>query len=664
MFRILLDRFASTLPRKKKRNMDRPSAELFGSPPALATASPWEAPSQSLGDRVARVSDLVIAIISFIAIALSLLLRYALHAQAFAWRAPLVAVLLIGGSSLVIQLARKAFSRQFGADWLAGISIVTSALLGEYLAGAIIVLMLSGGTALEQFATRKASSALAALARRMPHTAHRQSPAGIIDISVTEIQIGDRLVIFPHEICPTDGVIAEGHGRMDEAYLTGEPFEIAKAPGSAALSGAVNGSVALVMTATRLPIDSRYAQIMKVMEQSEASRPPLRRLADRIGTWYTPLALLVAALAGVLGGSSHRFLAVVIIATPCPLLIAIPVAMIGAISLCARNGIVIKNAGALEQVGKCESVIFDKTGTLTYGKPALQEIVLSPGRKEDEVLALTASLEQYSKHPLAGAVLRTAQERKLYIPEASQASEEPGEGLRGIVAGQQIEVLGRKHFLQRNQGHGELPQQSPSGLECVVLVNDSFAALLKFADEPRAGGSLFVGHLQPRHGITRVMLLSGDRQSEVENLARMLGIPKVHANKSPEEKVRIVAEETLKYRTLFVGDGLNDAPAMKAATVGVAFGHGNEITSQAADAVILDPVIQKVDELMHIGQHTRTIALQSAIGGMTLSVLGMVAASLGYLPPVAGAIAQEIIDVVVVLNALRVLIEPRRLADL
>ena len=598
------------------------------------------------------------------AIVLSLVLRFLLHGSERASPIPLIAVLLLGGGVLVIELARKALARQFGSDLLAGVSIITATLMGEYLVGAIIVLMLSGGAALEQFATRRASSALAALAKRMPQVAHRQSGAQIVDIRAGEIRVGDRLVVFPHEICPVDGTVTSGNGSMDEAYLTGEPFNIAKAAGSAVISGAVNGPVALTIVATKLPIDSRYAQIIKVMEQTEANRPPMQRLADRLGAWYTPLALGLAAIGGVAGGSLQRFLAVVVIATPCPLLIAVPVALIGAISLCARRGIVIKNAAALEQVSRCQTIIFDKTGTLTYGRPVLTTVVCAPGFADDDVLQLAAGLEQYSKHPLASAILTAANHRHLPIPEASQASEQPGQGLKGMVRGRSVEIVGRTHLSHQQQDWPQLPPQAAEGLECIVLIDRAFAALLRFADEPRAEGGRFVRHLRPRHGISRVILLSGDRQSEVENLARLTGIREVHADQSPEEKVRIVAEEVRRGPTLFVGDGLNDAPAMKAATVGVAFGQSSDIAAQAADAVILDPVIRKVDELIHIGQRTRAIALQSAAGGMALSIVGMIAAMLGYLPPLAGALAQEVIDIFAVLNALRVIVLPKKLADL
>src|SRR5579872_5339579 len=284
-----------------------------------------------------------ISVLTIIAIFLHLIFRYALGTTRTIYLAPLIAVLIFGGIPLVVTLTKKVFAREFGSDLLAGISIVTAVLLGEYLVGAIVILMLSGGTALEEFASRRASSVLDALAKRMPQVAHRKIGPNLSDVKLGDIAIGDVLVIFPHEICPVDGVVVEGHGKMNEAYLTGEPFEIEKAPGAQVLSGAVNGDVALHIRAEKLAVDSRYARIMSVMQDAEQRRPHIRRLGDKLGAWYTPIALGLAGMAWALTGQSHRFLAVVVVATPCPLLIAIPVAVIGAISLAARRGIIIKN---------------------------------------------------------------------------------------------------------------------------------------------------------------------------------------------------------------------------------------------------------------------------------------------------------------------------------
>jgi heavy metal translocating P-type ATPase len=600
-----------------------------------------------------------IAMFTIAGILLHLVLRYLLHSPPMAWQVPLVAVLILGGVPLLMPLTRKLFAREFGSDHLAGISIITSVILGEYLVAAIVILMLSGGTALEQFASRRASSVLDALARRMPQVAHRKSANTLSDVQLKDVAVGDMLVIFPHEICPVDGVVIEGHGKMNEAYLTGEPFEIAKTPGSEVLSGSINGDSALHIRAEKLAVDSRYARIMQVMQDAEQRRPRIRRLGDTLGAWYTPVALSLAGIAWAATGESHRFLAVLVVATPCPLLISIPVAVIGAISLAARRGIIVKNPAVLEQIDRCHTLIFDKTGTLTYGKPSLSEVLCAPGFGKDEVLRMTASLEHYSKHPLSQAMLEAAQNANLPVDVVSEISERPGEGLRGKVGNRSAWITNRQKVIERQLA---LPPVAP-GLECLLFIDDIYAATFRFHDMPRQESRTFVKHLRPRHAVNRVLIVSGDRDQEVRHLAEQVGIAELHSAKSPEDKVAIVRKEAAQAPTLFLGDGVNDAPAMQAATVGVAFGVQSDITSEAADAVILETSLGRVDELMHIARRMRRIALQSAIGGMALSILGMFAAAFGYLPPIGGAIAQEIIDLAAVLNAVRVALPTHTLTD-
>lgn len=600
-----------------------------------------------------------IAGITIIAIALHLVLRYGTNAPSRIALAPLVVALLVGATPLVFNLAKKIIKREFGTDLLAGVSIFTAVLLGQYLVAAIVVLMLSGGTAMEEFATARASSVLDALARRMPSVAHRRGANGMVDVKLEEIRIGDVLVVLPHEICPVDGLVIEGRGRMDEAYLTGEPYEIAKIAGSHVISGAINGDAALVIRAEKLAVDSRYARIMKVMQSTEQQRPRLRRLGDQLGAWYTPFALILAGIAGLVSRDMHRFLAVVVVATPCPLLLAIPTAIIGAISLAARRAIIIKNPAVLEQIDSCQTLIFDKTGTLTYGRPTLTEIICAEGFERQDVLRLASSLEHYSKHPLAGAIVGEAQKQDIQFLGVTELSEAPGEGLRGTVEGRTVRITGRK---QAEQMRVDLPAMS-SGLECVVFIDGRCAATMRFHDAPRRDSRLFIQHLKPRHGVRKVMLVSGDRESEVRYLASSVGISEVCAGKSPEEKVAIVKEETAQAKTLFVGDGINDAPALAAATVGVAFGSQSDIITEAADAVILETSLGKIDELLHIGRRMRRIALQSALGGMLASIVGMIVAAMGYLPPIGGAIAQEIIDLFAVLNAVRVALPTDDLQD-
>jgi heavy metal translocating P-type ATPase len=601
--------------------------------------------------------DARIALVTGAAIVAHLAVRFLTQWPRLTADLPLWAAVALGGVPLLWRLARHLIRREFGADLLAGLSIITAVITGEYLVAAIIVLMLSGGEALEAYATGRAKSVLAALYQRTPRIAHRRTPAGLVDAPIAEIAIGDHLVILPHEIAPVDATVIEGHGRMDESFLTGEPYQMSKTPGSPVLAGAANGDHALVVEAVRIAQDSRHAQIVRVLEAAEASRPALRRLGDQLGAWYTPLAVAVAMAAWLASGDPRRFLAVTVIATPCPLLIAIPVAVIGAISLAARRGIIVRTPAALEQIGQCTTMILDKTGTLTYGKPSLTVVLPSPGHERDEVLRRAASLEQYSKHPLAGAILDAANQAGLILPQAASVSEKPGAGLVGIVDGIEVRITGRGKV----EGF-DLPPVT-SGLECLVLFDGALAGVMRFHDAPRAESRPFVSHLASRHAVTRVVLLSGDRETEVRYLAERVGIGEVHSGKSPEEKVAIVRAATSAGPTLFVGDGINDAPAMMAATVGVALGSRNAVTSEAADAVVLDSSLEKTDELMHIGRRMRRIALQSAVGGMVLSVVGMALAAAGWLPPVMGALAQEGIDLAAVLNALRVSVHARRLAD-
>lgn len=603
-----------------------------------------------------------IAIIALLAIGLHLMMRFVWDARAEAdW--PLWVALALGGTPLVVELAGNLFRGEFGSDLLAGISIVTSVLLGEYLAGVIVVLMLSGGQTLESFAVRHASSVLRLLANRMPSVAHRKGEGGLADVAVAEIQVGDTLVVYPHEICPVDGTVVEGRGEMNEAYLTGEPFEMTKVPGTAVISGAVNGKSALTIIATKRPEDSRYAKIMEVMRESQENRPRMRRLGDQLGAIYTPLAVGVALGAWLVSGEAVRFLAVLVVATPCPLLIGIPVAIIGSISLSARRSIIVKKPTALEQITSCRTAIFDKTGTLTYGEPKLVEQAVLPEFDRKEVLLLTASVEEYSKHPLARAIQLAARTEKLELQEPSRVNEAPGHGLEGLVNGRKVWITHRRGAAREGiEGIDRLPAEK-GGLECVIVIDGQVAGAYRFRDAPRADSKSFVGHLGPKHQFERVLIVSGDRLSEVEYLAEQVGIREVFAEQTPEQKLQIVRQEATRAKVLYVGDGINDAPAMMAATIGMAIGQNSDVTAEAADVVVMENSLKKVDEFMHIGRHMRAIALQSAIGGMLLSVVGMGFAAAGYLDPVAGALFQEVIDVLAVVNALRAAMVPVVISD-
>jgi heavy metal translocating P-type ATPase len=579
-------------------------------------------------------------------------------------RVPLYVVLGICVIPLGLQVLQKALKKDLGADILALLALLTSVALGEYLAGTLIVLMMASGQTLEQFALRKASSVLEALAKRMPNIAHRQCGDQIEEVSIDDIAIGDRLVIFPHETAPVDGTVVEGQGSMDESYLTGEPYQVDKAPGAFVLSGAINGESALVIQADKLAVDSRYATIMTVMQDAEQKRPNMRRLGDQIGAVFTPIVILIALATWALTGETVRFLSVLVVATPCPLLIAIPISIISAISLSAKRGIIVRDPVVLERLPTCRTAIFDKTGTLTYGKPSVTEVLPAPLFEKVDLLQAAAGLERYSKHPLASAILEAANKENLPVPQASEVSEKAGQGLSGLVNGH------RWHLTSRNKIARLWPEQVvnlppiAAGLECVLLCNDQYAGLFRLHDAPRVEGHSFIGHLGPSHLFQKVLLLSGDRASEVAYLAEVLGIKDSLAEQSPEQKVSIVRAETALAPTLFMGDGINDAPALAAATVGLAFGQHSSVTSEAAGAVILENTLIKVDELFHISLLLRRIVLQCAVGGMALSIVGMGFAATGHLSPVQGALVQELIDLLAIINALRITWRPSIAIDM
>ena len=605
-----------------------------------------------------RSRDGLITVATLVAIFVHLILWFGIGLDGWARDWPLVVVVVLGGIPLMVEVAKSAVATRGGADTLAAVSIITSVLLGEWLVAAIIVLMLSGGEALEEAASKRASGTLDALARRAPTTAHRllggTFAGGTEEVPVNDIAVGDLVEVLPHELCPVDGEVVEGHGSMDESYLTGEPYVVSKSRGSEVMSGAVNGDTPLTILAGRPAQDSRYAQIVGVLREAEENRPAMRRLADRLGAWYTVVALVLGGLGWAVSGDPTRFLAVVVVATPCPLLIGVPVAIIGAISLAARRGIIVKSPGMLENASRVRTVMFDKTGTLTYGRPAITDIHTAESFSEDEVLALAASVERYSRHPLAEAIRAGAEQRGLELPAVTEVSEKPGQGLTGVVGGRRIRITNRRTSHEIDPGSRDLIPVTASGMESIVLVDDRYAAMIRLRDEPRSSANDFIAHLPKKHNVDKLMIISGDRESEVRYLADKVGIEEIHAGVSPEGKLTLVEEHNRRGPTMFLGDGINDAPAMAVATVGVAMGAGSDITSEAADAVILDSSLERLDDLLHIGARMRRIALQSALGGMALSIIGMILAVFGLLTPLMGAVAQEVIDVLAILNAARV----------
>jgi heavy metal translocating P-type ATPase len=597
-----------------------------------------------------HTSQLILVFISLIAIILYLLFQVTGIAQP---NLPLWTAIILAGIPSIFYIIKKLFRGDIGADSLAAIAIITAVIMEQYLAAVIVILMLTGGQMLEIYAMRKASSSLLALAERMPAIAHRKTAQEIENIPLADIRVGDEIVVYPHETCPVDGEVISGLGKMDESYLTGEPYQISKAPGVLVISGAINGDTALTIRAQKLPADSRYASIAAVLEEAQQKRPTIRRLGDQIGAIFAPAALILALAAWYFTGEPIRFLAVLVIATPCPLLIAIPISLISAISMAAKQSIIIRDPTVLERLPTCRTAIFDKTGTLTYGKPVLTKIINANHFTQDFVLQNAASLERYSKHPLSGAILKAAEENNLTLLDAQSVSEKPGQGLSGIIGNHKIYITHRNKLLETHPQILNLLPPVSAGLESIILCDDQYAATFQFHDKVRKESKSFIKHLKPRHQFRKIMLVSGDRESEVKYLGDMLNLTEIFASQTPAQKLEIVRRETKQAPTLFLGDGINDAPALTAATVGIAFGQYSRVTSEAAGAVVMENSLTKVDALIHISLATRKIVLQSALGGMLLSIIGMGFAALGFISPVWGAILQEIIDIAAIGNSLR-----------
>lgn len=574
--------------------------------------------------------------------------------QILADRLMIIPILTIG-SYQFLQIFYKIIKGNLGADIIAFIALALAIYLHQYLTANLLILMIASGQSLEQYASQKASFVLEALAKRVSSIAHLKKNNEIVDVEINQIKIGDYLAILPHEVCPVDGQVVEGNSFMDESFLTGEPFTIAKTIGSKVISGALNQDNLLIIQATKLAKDSRYAKIVEVISNAKDQKPKIRKLADKIGAIFAPIALIIASLSYYFTGSIENFLAVLTIATPCPLLIAVPIAIISAISICATNGIIIKDPKVLENLPICSTIVFDKTGTLTIGEPQLSEIiVVDENFTSEKILQIIASLERYSRHPLANAVIKASKQKFLPFIEVQNIKEIPGYGMTGMINHQKVIITNREKLTEKQITNNNIPQ-SLSGLECFVLIDDQVIGLIRFHDQPRPESHSFIGHLTWEHNFKKIILLSGDRGSEVDYLAKTLGINQYFSSQTPEQKLAVIDHETKLAPTVFVGDGINDAPALMIASVGIAFGKNNNIVSEAAGAVILDSCLRKLDQLLHISIDMRKIILQSAVGGVLASIIGMFFASIGMITPAYGAILQQLIDIVAIINALRLI---------
>lgn len=576
--------------------------------------------------------------------------------------------LVLTGAPVLWQTLRGMLHGRFAADIVAGLAIITAIILNEPLPGLVVVLMQTGGESLERYAEGRASAAVRALEEEAPTIAHRITPgtavpseapgAGTIeDIPVEAIEVGDLILVRPGEMVPCDGMVVAGRSPVDTSRLTGEPVPLDAQPGVDLLSGSLNGNAPLTLRATRVSRESQYARIVELVRTAQASKAPLQRLADRYAVWFTPLTLLVAAAGYLASGEPTRILAVLVVATPCPLILATPVAIIGGINSAARRQIVIRNGTALEQLGKTKIGIFDKTGTLTVGIPEVDRVIPAPGYDEREILRLAAAVEQNSGHLLARTVVAEALTRGIPIPPASGVREAAGRGVSGTVEGHTV-AIGSRHYLEElgaSVGRLTPSASEPSiGLVSYIAIDGEEAGRIEYADRLRPGLAPFFRHLREL-GIEREILLSGDHEAHVREVAREVDIPEAHAELLPQDKVRFVNELNAEgHKTLMVGDGINDAPALSAATVGIALaGHGGGIAAESADIVILVDELDRVADALRISKGTLRIAHQSIWVGLGLSGTAMIIAALGHIPPAVGAFIQEAIDVAVILNATR-----------
>lgn len=565
---------------------------------------------------------------------------------------------------LTWSVLRTLMRGDVGVDAIALVAMVGALALGEYLAGAVIALMLSGGNALEAAAGRRARRELTALLERAPRIAHRRQGDRLEEIPVEEIGVGDRILVRAGEVVPVDGAVQSAGAVIDESTLTGEPLPVSRPRGTNVSSGTLNAGDALDMRATRTSAESAYSGIVHLVQEAEGQRAPFVRMADRYAAILLPVTLVVAGAAWALSGDPVRALAVLVVATPCPLILAAPVALISGVSRAARRGVIVKGGGTIEKLGRARSVLFDKTGTLTHGRPEIERVRSANGVSSDELLRLGASVDQLSAHVLGEALVHGAEDRGIELAFPEDVVEEPGQGIEGRVDGHRVAV-GSSEWLRRRGYSGvrdaeQLFEESDEpGLARVLIgVDGELGGAILMADRMRDDAGELTTALRS-NGIERVALVTGDQRSVGEAVGRSVGVDQVFAECSPEEKIDVVREArelTDDGAVVMVGDGVNDAPALALADVGIAMGGvGATVSSETADAVIAVDRVDRVVDALRIGRRSLAIARQSILVGLGLSFVAMGFAALGYIPPVAGALLQEAIDVAVILNALRAL---------
>jgi heavy metal translocating P-type ATPase len=577
------------------------------------------------------------------------------------WRTALVLL----AAELAVEVGRTVLvDHHMGVDTIALVAMVGSLALGELLAGVVIGLMFSGGLALEELASSRARRELTALVERAPKRARIRTDGEIRDIPVEGVRIGDVAVVRTGEVIPVDGTLVSDQAVIDTSTLTGEPLPVNLSRGMSVLSGTANAGAPFEVRAGRPAADSAYAALVRLVSQAETERAPLVRLADRYAGFFLPATLLIAGFAWALSGEAVRGLAVVVVATPCPLILAAPIALVSGLSRAARAGVIVKGTGAIETLGQVRTVLFDKTGTLTVGTPEVREIVPRDGLGRAEILSLAASVDSMSAHVLGAALGEAAHEAELTLEEPAEVVEDPGQGIAGTVDGHRVAVGSRDFLVGQGIPQAQLEAASiisghGSGEARVMVgVDGGLAGVIVMADDLRPDAAGIVERLRGE-GVRQVAMVSGDRRSVAERIGRELGVDRVYAEQSPQDKLEVIRrlrEDVGQGPVMMVGDGVNDAPALALADVGVAMGAaGATVSSETADAVITVDRVDRVADAVHAGRGALRIARQSVVVGMGLSLVAMGVAAFGYLPPLSGALLQEGIDLAVILNALRAL---------